>query len=306
MMKGKVSVVMCTYNGDKYLAQQLDSILQQTYPVHELLVFDDVSNDGTMQVLQDYAHQYPIIQVKQNPVNLGFTKNFEQAIQAGTGDVIAISDQDDVWMKDKIELMMHAWQPQHPLIYCNSYIFSGEVPSEGKETVFTMFSGTDPRKIFLANTISGHAILCQRSFIHLVVPFSEKAMYDWWMGVVAAYNGGVQHYPKVLCLQRSHGDNSTVNVLDKLSAVEQKNKKKQRLIEQCRVFATAPNIPPEHKKFVLMFADLLEQSLQIRFHRPLFSFMVRNRKLLFSFKKKKVVIFSHVKHSYRWTLNSLK
>lgn len=301
----KVSVVMCTYNGEKYLHEQLESIIRQTYPIYELLVFDDVSQDGTLNILEEYKLQYPFIKVFVNKQNLGYTKNFEQAIQQASGDIISIADQDDVWMAEKLARMIKSWKPEYPLIYCNSYIFSGKVPAIAKEPVFRMFEGTDARKIFLANTISGHAILCRKSFVPLVIPFSEKAMYDWWMGVVAAYNGGVQHYDKVLCLQRSHAGNSTVNILDKLSAAEQKNQKKTRILDQCRVFANAPNMPASHKEFLHTFADLLEKSFWVRFHTPLFWFMMKNRRLLFNFKKKTVVIFSNIKHSYIWTLNRL-
>ena len=299
----KLSVVLCTYNGAKYIKEQLDSIINQTYPVYELLIFDDVSTDNTVELITEYATHYSFIRVWVNENNLGYTKNFEQALQAATGDAVSICDQDDVWIKDKLERMMHAWDTKHPLIYCNSYIFSGDVPLQPKEPVFRMFEGTDARKIFLANTISGHAIVCRKDFINLVVPFSKDAMYDWWMGVVAAYNGGVQHYDKVLVYQRSHAENSTVDILENYDEDDQKNIKKQRMIKQCRVFMTAPNIPPNDKIFLLNFANLLEESLNVKFHKPLYRFMVKHRRLLFNFKKKKIVLFSHVKHSYKWATN---
>jgi glycosyltransferase involved in cell wall biosynthesis len=294
---------MCTYNGSRYLREQLDSIVNQAYPIHEFLVFDDISSDDTVDILNNYASRYPYMKVQVNTSNLGFTKNFEQALKAASGDVIAISDQDDVWMKDKLERMMEVWKPEHPLIYCNSFIFSGHVPEKAQEPVFRMFEGTDARKIFLANTISGHAIICRKELVPLVTPFHPSAMYDWWMGVVAAYNGGVQHYDKVLVFHRSHEANQTVNVLNSYSKDDRKNVEKQKLIKQSRVFATAPGIPAEHKEFLFTFAQLMKESLKTKFHTPLFLFMVKNRKLLFNFKKKKVGIFSHIKHSYRRTLN---
>lgn len=300
----KVSVVLCSYNGAKYIVEQLDSIVNQTYPIFELLIFDDVSVDNTVEIIEDYAHKFPFIKLAVNEINLGYRKNFQQALGFATGDTIAICDQDDVWMKDKLARMIGAWDMSHPLIYCNSFIFSGQAPAQPPEPVFRMFEGTDARKIFLANTISGHAIICSKDFLKLALPFTEDAMYDWWMGVVAAYNGGVQHYDKVLVCQRSHADNSTVDILEKYSANEQKNIKKKLLIKQCRVFMTAPNILSEDKIFLSTFAHLLEESLYKNFHKGLFGFMVKHRKLLFNFKKKKVVIFSHLKHSYLWSLNN--
>lgn len=299
----KVSVVLCTYNGAAYITEQLQSLTEQTYPIFELLIFDDASTDNTVEVIQQFAKNYDYIHVAVNHKNLGFTKNFEQALQAAKGDIVSICDQDDVWMKDKLEKMITAWDMRHPLIYCNSYIFSGDVPQHPQEPVFRMFEGTDAKKIFLANTISGHAIICRKDFIPLVVPFSKDAMYDWWMGVVAAYNGGVQHYDKVLVYQRSHSQNSTVDILEKYDKAEQKNIKKQRMIKQCRVFMHAPNITPEDKDFLNTFSHLLEESLYVSFYKPLFSFMFMHRSLLFNFKKKKIVFFSHLKHSYKWATN---
>lgn len=104
----KVSIVLCTYNGAKFLREQLDSILQQTIQPYEVIAQDDGSQDGTMGILQNYAQKYPFLKVFKNPKGRGVNNNFFSAMQRATGDFIAISDQDDIWEANKIEIMLQA------------------------------------------------------------------------------------------------------------------------------------------------------------------------------------------------------
>ena len=90
-----VSVVMATYNGEKYIREQIDSILGQSYPVYELVIQDDCSTDSTLAIAEDYARRYPNVKVFENQRNLGFNLNFQIACMRATGDFVAISDQDN-------------------------------------------------------------------------------------------------------------------------------------------------------------------------------------------------------------------
>jgi glycosyltransferase involved in cell wall biosynthesis len=297
----KVSVVMCTYNGALYVEEQLNSILQQTYPLLELLVFDDCSTDNTIEIIKAVASGNSIIKLHQNKNNIGFTKNFEQALKGASGDIIAISDQDDIWMKTKIEEMIKAWKQECPLIYCESKLFFDAIPTDPKpHPKWRRFEGTEGRKIFLQNSISGHATLIKKELLQLIFPFEAGVMYDWWIGVVAAYNGGVQYYPKVLVLQRGHENNVTINRtnLEKNEKEEQPAYKKH-VIKHLEKFAKTPNLPLDHISFATKFSRSLEESLKKNFHFGLFFFLLQNRKLLFDYKKRMIGIFSHIKHSYR-------
>ena len=103
MEKKTVSVVMCTYNGERFLREQMDSILAQTYPIHEIIISDDCSTDGTIDILREYAAKHTFIKIHQNARNIGFNSNFYHAFNRATGEYIAISDQDDIWFPQKIE-----------------------------------------------------------------------------------------------------------------------------------------------------------------------------------------------------------
>lgn len=98
-----IGVVLCTYNGGKYLRQQLESILAQTRPPEQILILDDCSKDGTVAIAQRYAKGNPRIRLIQNETNLGFIRNFEKGITLCEMDYIALSDQDDIWLPEKLE-----------------------------------------------------------------------------------------------------------------------------------------------------------------------------------------------------------
>ncbi len=107
----KISIALCTYNGAKFLAEQLDSFLEQTRLPDELVVGDDCSNDKTVQIIEDFAKTAPfLVRLEINKKNLGSTKNFEQTILRCAGDLIFLSDQDDVWMPEKLEKIIAAFE----------------------------------------------------------------------------------------------------------------------------------------------------------------------------------------------------
>jgi glycosyltransferase involved in cell wall biosynthesis len=100
----KLSVALCTYNGEKHIEKQLESIFNQSIPVDEINICDDGSNDKTIEIITQIQNKYPsIIKLYQNKINLGCSKNFEKAIELCQGDYIFLSDQDDLWKKDKVE-----------------------------------------------------------------------------------------------------------------------------------------------------------------------------------------------------------
>ena len=100
-----ISIAMATYNGEKFIREQLDSILAQTITDWELIVCDDVSIDATITILEEYAKKDGRIQIHKNKVNLGFKRNFEKAISLCSGDYIALYDQDDIWYPNHLEIL---------------------------------------------------------------------------------------------------------------------------------------------------------------------------------------------------------
>ena len=101
-----ISIAMATYNGEKYLREQLDSILSQTITDWELIVCDDCSKDTTVGILKSYQRKDGRVKIFVNEKNLGFKKNFEKAIGLCSGDYIALADQDDIWHDNHLEVLL--------------------------------------------------------------------------------------------------------------------------------------------------------------------------------------------------------
>lgn len=101
------SVALCTYNGEKYLKEQLESILSQEIPVDEIVICDDASTDGTSAILKIYEKQFPLLfKVFFNDENLGYVQNFEKALSLCENQIIFLCDQDDIWFKDKTQKIL--------------------------------------------------------------------------------------------------------------------------------------------------------------------------------------------------------
>ena len=107
----KISVALCTYNGENYLKKQLDSILNQTIKVDEIIICDDISSDSTVSILNSYKEMYPkIFTIYVNSENLRSNKNFEKTIKLCSGDYIFLSDQDDLWRNDKVSKILEIFK----------------------------------------------------------------------------------------------------------------------------------------------------------------------------------------------------
>lgn len=114
---------MCTYNGAKYVGQQLDSMLKQELPVDEIVICDDGSTDDTIAIVNGYAERHPgLFRVHTNPVNLGVCANFDQAIHMCSGDVIFLADQDDLWAPEKTRSICRYFEkhPRKEVVFTNA------------------------------------------------------------------------------------------------------------------------------------------------------------------------------------------
>ncbi|MGC8751805.1 glycosyltransferase, partial [Hydrotalea sp.] len=128
----EISVALCTYNGASFIKEQLNSILLQTLPVNEIIICDDGSTDNTINILNEYKLLYPnIIQLYKNEYTLGAKKNFEKAILLCKGDYIFLSDQDDIWCKNKVEIYVEHFN-RFPSI--SVFFSNGKIIDENSKT----------------------------------------------------------------------------------------------------------------------------------------------------------------------------
>ena len=198
-----VSVVMCTYNGEKFLREQLDSIVNQTYPIKEIIIQDDCSTDGTIGILKEYTARYSNIKLYINNVQKGVTLNFITALTLATGDLIAISDQDDIWHLEKIKKQKDYMDKQNAILcFSLSRPFTLEnIPLN----IDTRVPNSSLERLIFYPVIPGHAMLFDRKIISLLPKeFLDKRSYDGQIAITANANGKVVALNEFLTDHRRH------------------------------------------------------------------------------------------------------
>ncbi|GMQ31552.1 glycosyltransferase [Algoriphagus confluentis] len=204
-----ISIALCTYQGERFLARQLDSLLAQTYRPIEIVIQDDCSTDQTWEIVEAYKRKFPdIIRSFRNKIQLGIRSNFESVFQKCQGELIAPCDQDDIWDFSKLE-EMSSRIGDHILIYHDSALVDESGVSLGRRVSekFQFAKGSDPAKLLLMNCVSGHSILFKKQLLAHAHPFPAKGYYDHWLAFTAMCFGTVDYLDKTLVLFRQHRNN---------------------------------------------------------------------------------------------------
>lgn len=239
----RVSVAMATYNGEKFIEEQLLSICRQTRKVDEIVISDDGSRDSTLEIVDrvskcEDAWGIDFVVITDNPRH-GYCGNFEWAIQHTTGDLIFLSDQDDVWMPEKVAEMIDVFEryPDAECVCHNATLIDKEgasiegvfeeLFSKGKLNVECGTVIKIDRETYLEESISWGAIrgmsMCiSRKCANNILPFPRMNAHDKWITVCAILDDSMYYVNCVLTLYRLHGNNTcgssvyTGTVIDKI------------------------------------------------------------------------------------------
>jgi len=205
-----ISVALCTYNGEKFLTEQLDSLIAQTYKNIEIIAVDDCSTDDTFGILTAYAAKYGNISIYRNDQNKGFLKNFETALSYCHGEFIALCDQDDVWHPEKIALQVAAIGDNMIIYHDSEFIDDeGKLTGEKISDSHNLYRGNEPKVFLFRNCVSGHAMLIRKDLLKHAFPFENNFYHDWWLTYVAVNIGSIDYIPKCLVKYRRHAESST-------------------------------------------------------------------------------------------------
>lgn len=217
-----VSIAMASYNGEKYIAAQLESIINQTYGNIEIVITDDASKDNTVEIIKDFQLHHDFIKIFENAVNKGVTKTFECSFKNCNGDFIAISDQDDIWELNKIEILLSNIENEDA-IYSNSLLVDKDGHSLNKDfkSLMNLQSYYDGAPFLMGNCIPGHTILMKKDFLKKILPLPAEIMFDRWISFCAAANNGIKYVDMPLVKYRQHDSNV-------IGAGKSKNKKQQK------------------------------------------------------------------------------
>jgi len=232
-----ISVALATYNGERYLREQLDSVLAQSGVAIEVVAVDDGSTDGTLAILNDYARRDARFKVYANPRNLGVGATFEHAMSVASGELIAPCDQDDVWSADKLARLAGVIG-ECDLAYCDSLFVdaNGATMNERISDRMPMMRGRYPMAFTLRNSVSGHASLIRRSLFEIARPFPAAMYYDWWLALCAATRNGIAYLDAPLVHFRRHA--ATVSPLGR-SGKQRVHDRATRWIKDRHAFLSA-------------------------------------------------------------------
>ncbi len=205
----KVSVAIATHNGDKYLLEQLQSIVNQTYKVDEIIISDDNSQDKTLQIAQEFLKDQAIsYDIKSNKNRLGPYKNFERAIKFCSGDLIFLSDHDDIWFPNKIEEHVYLHRKNiSTLVFTNDCFISDQnLNTFGASKMNNLLSaGYDLRSM-----VMGCCCSFKKKILQYALPFPDEFKgHDNWLCSLADKMESREFISKKLQLYRQHGRNTS-------------------------------------------------------------------------------------------------
>lgn len=215
----KISIALATYNGAGHLEEQLQSLASQTLLPHELVVSDDGSTDGTLEILRRFAAEAPFsVKVHINPQRMGYTDNFIQATLLCEGDWIALCDQDDVWLKSKLHEISSVASGDTALIVHPVQPVDAELRAIEAQSVTTRVKfGKGPFRLATFGYFSGLGVVFRRDLVNFIThrprfpdrhDMSKEAAHDEWICALADALGSTKKIDKELVLYRQHENNT--------------------------------------------------------------------------------------------------
>lgn len=216
----EVDILLAAYNGEKFIAEQLDSIINQTFKNFRIIIRDDGSNDNTPAIIEDYAEKYPgIIEViHDNVICRNAAKNFFELIKHARANYIMFSDQDDFWLENKIQVTLECMKnternnPGMPVL-----AFTGLQAVDADLNAINEFVPLDinaPKynslvSMFEENFVSGCTEMINKSLYENIGEYDELiTMHDWWTALYARACGVIAYVPEATMLYRQHEDNT--------------------------------------------------------------------------------------------------
>ena len=213
----KIDILLATYNGEKYLKEQIESILNQTYENFNLIISDDASTDNTLNILEEYEKKDTRIKVFKKEKNKGLIDNFEFLLKNVTSDYFMFSDQDDIWKKDKIEKSINKLKEENSgLVYTDLEIVDEKLnviyPSywKYKQIYKKIKKYNNFEALYLNNFVTGCTILAKSKYIKDILPLprnSKFVLHDYWTALIISAKDKISYVEEPTIQYRQHKNN---------------------------------------------------------------------------------------------------
>lgn len=284
-----ISIVMATYNGERFLAKQLYSHLEQSYPNLEFIYLDDCSSDKTWEILQEFEQKDPRVKIYRNEQNIGYIKTFEKAMQLATSELIALSDQDDIWLPNKLKDLYQSLG-NYSLIYSDSALIDSNDSKLGRfmSDIKKQIAYHTPLMYTFGAWAPGHSMLFRKDIIPQEFHFPTFVTHDYTLGFLATCKQGINYIPEPLVLYRQHNQNLVGADTQKKKQKQEKEQKIERILQRMAFLAAncPDSIPNEKQIFEKLSRSFASSSLQARWNRFLIVFRHRNTMLAYKNKNK--------------------
>lgn len=286
MKSFKVSVALCTYNGEKYLLEQLNSIAKQTIKPDEIIICDDLSNDHTINIINEFKKNVDFeVSLHINKQTLGSTKNFEKAITLCSGEIIFLADQDDIWLEGKIEKILETFSNNSSItmVFTDALLVDSNLQNLGRtlwESInfnkkLKMEFCNDPMRVLMKkNVVTGATMAFRKKYICELLPISNKWIHDAWIAFLLNSFTQTMFIDQCLIKYRQH-DNNQIGASNKNLLI--------RVKEALKFSNSSQALELEKYKIVNDYLENMQSSnpsLEVKFKEDL------NRKLeLLHFRK---------------------
>ena len=220
-MNQKICLALCTYNGERFLQEQLDSIASQTRLPDLLVTVDDKSSDNTVKIIESFAKKSPFpVKNFVNDRNLGFIKNFQKAVMMCEGEIIVLVDQDDFWVSEKLQIIEKYFNedPLIDMVFSDAYVVDEKLNSLGYSLWESVGINRSKQELFENNKqfeaflkeifLTGATMAFRSKYRDKLLPFTEDWNHDSWIYGIIAVNGRIRPIPEKLIFYRQHNSNT--------------------------------------------------------------------------------------------------
>lgn len=301
---------MTTYNGEQFLAQQLESIISQSYRTLEIIICDDGSTDSTRDILHRYAQKDIRIQLFFNETNIGLVKNFEKVLFLCTGDYIALADQDDIWLAEKVEILLNNING-HILIHSDALLIDekGNLFANSYSRYSNKNYQKNMKSYIMENNVTGCTALFKKSLLLSALPFpSNTLVHDWWLALCASKIGTITYLPIPLTKYRQHQNNQigaakckSLNTFEKMINFYEKKINFLKSLYNVSFFSS------EDKNFILKmikyYEDFFQKTLRVKSfltHLSNFHYFYQNKSYFYKIIGLVLSFFGHKIQKKMW------